>query len=181
MPPELEAAVAESLLAPVARSRTALQAEVVVSHMIGTVREGVEGGPEGVEDAVRLLLRGLVAPLEGAASADALAVLRVLQVYAPDEARQPAAAAADRPAGVGVPDRPWADRVGRPQFLRAWRYGDVFGEQTSLGVLFTDRGRDHALMVLVDHPLGGGLKGCVGRRRSGRHGDAAAGDRRPHA
>jgi len=79
MPPELEAAVAESLLAPVARSRTALQAEVVVSHMIGTVREGVEGGPEGVEDAVRLLLRGLVAPLEGAASADALAVLRVLR------------------------------------------------------------------------------------------------------
>jgi hypothetical protein len=42
--------------------------------------------------------------------------------------------------------------------LRAWRYGDVFGQQSSLGVLFTDRGRDHALMVLVDHALGGGIK-----------------------
>lgn len=158
MPPELEAAVAESLLAPVAGARTALQAELVVSHMVGTVRDGVEGGPEDVEEAVRLLLSGLVAPLEAVGSADALAALRVLQVYAPDGTRQSAAAAADRLVGTAVKDRPWAGRVGCPQFLRAFRYGDLFGQQTSLGVLFTDRGRDHALMVLIDHQLGGGLK-----------------------
>jgi hypothetical protein len=40
--------------------------------------------------------------------------------------------------------------------LRAWRYGDVFGQQSSIGVLFDDRGREHALMV--DHALGGGIK-----------------------
>jgi hypothetical protein len=137
VPPEFEAAVADSLLAPVARSRTVLQAELVVSHMIGTVREGVEGGLAEVEDAVRLLLRGLVAPLEGAGSADALAVLRVLQVYGPADVRDLAQAAAARLAGVGVPDRPWAGRVGRPRFVRAWRYQDVFGEQASPTVAVT--------------------------------------------
>jgi hypothetical protein len=44
--------------------------------------------------------------------------------------------------------------------LRAWRYGDVFGAQSSVGVLFDYRGREHALMVLVDHLLGGGIKDC---------------------
>ncbi len=158
MPPELGEAVAQSLLVPIAATRTVLQAELVISHMIGTVRDGVEGDLEDVEEAVQLLLRDLVAPLEGSGSADALAVLRVLQVYGSGEGRDLAAEAADRMAEAGVPDRPWARRVGRPQFLRAWRYQDVFGAQTSLGVLFTDRGRDHALTVLVDHELGGGLK-----------------------
>jgi hypothetical protein len=44
--------------------------------------------------------------------------------------------------------------------LRAWHYGDVFGAQSSVGVLFDYRGREHALMVLVDHLLGGGVKDC---------------------
>src|SRR5674476_1638788 len=49
---------------------------------------------------------------------------------------------------------------GRPEMLRAWRYGDVFGAQSSVGVLFDYRGREHVVMVLVDHLLGGGVKDC---------------------
>jgi uncharacterized protein YbjT (DUF2867 family) len=36
----------------------------------------------------------------------------------------------------------------------------VFGVQYSVGVLFDYQGREHALMVLVDHELGGGIKDC---------------------
>jgi hypothetical protein len=63
-------------------------------------------------------------------------------------------------AAGGVADRPWAGRVGHPTMLRAWRFGDVFGAQSSVGVLFDYRGREHVLMVLVDHLLGGGIKDC---------------------
>jgi hypothetical protein len=65
---------------------------------------------------------------------------------------------AERLASSGLADPPWASVIGRPTPLRAWQYGDVFGEQESVGVLFSYRGRDHALTVLVDHQLGGGLK-----------------------
>lgn len=117
----------------------------------------MEGDEDDVAEALFLLLTGVVAPLESVGSAEALAVLRVLEVYGPPQARSAAARAVARLVAAGVLDRPWAGRVGRPEFLRAWRYEDVFGEQTSLGVL-TDRGRDHALTVLIDHLLGGGIK-----------------------
>ena len=32
--------------------------------------------------------------------------------------------------------------------------------QSSVGVLFDYRGREHAVMVLIDHLLGGGVKDC---------------------
>ncbi|MEO7131561.1 MAG: hypothetical protein ABIZ07_09330, partial [Dermatophilaceae bacterium] len=38
--------------------------------------------------------------------------------------------------------------------------GDVYGSQASVGALFDYRGRDHVLMVLIDHDLGGGVKDC---------------------
>jgi hypothetical protein len=59
-----------------------------------------------------------------------------------------------------VPDRPWAAHIGRPTMLRAWRTQDILGLQTYLGVLFAYQGREHALMVLIDHELGGGVKDC---------------------
>ncbi|MGL4178429.1 MAG: plasmid pRiA4b ORF-3 family protein, partial [Dermatophilaceae bacterium] len=150
--------MAQSLIDPVAQARTALEAEIVLSHVIGVVREGVEGDAEDVEHAVALLLHELVAPLEAVGSAGALAVLRLLGVYGVERSRALAADAAGRLAGSGVDDAPWAGRVGRPEFLRAWRSSDLFGAQDSVGVQFTDRGRDHTLMLLVDHDLGGGLK-----------------------
>jgi hypothetical protein len=42
--------------------------------------------------------------------------------------------------------------------VRAWEYKDVFGQQTSVGLLFDYAGREHAILTLVDHSLGGGVK-----------------------
>jgi hypothetical protein len=36
----------------------------------------------------------------------------------------------------------------------------MFGVQSPVGALFDYQGREHALMVLVDHQLGGGIKDC---------------------
>ena len=47
------------------------------------------------------------------------------------------------------------------------RYHDVFGEQESVGAVFDYNNRDHAMMVLIDHSLGGGVKDgwlAAGRR-----------------
>ncbi|MGL5865223.1 MAG: hypothetical protein ACRCYX_05015 [Dermatophilaceae bacterium] len=156
--PESAAGVAQSLIEPVAQARTALDAELMVSHLVGMVRTGVEGDADNVEHTVDLLLDQLVIPLETIGSAGALAVLRLLSHYGSAGSRARAADAAGRLAGSGVADVAWAGRVGRPEFLRAWRNSDPFGSQDSMGVHFTDRGRDHTLMVLIDHDLGGGLK-----------------------
>jgi hypothetical protein len=106
------------------------------------------------------LLGEVIGHAQALASVDALALLRVCSVLGPATSRAAAGQGAGRLAAAGVADRPWAGRVGRPTMLRAWRYGDVFGAQSSVGVLFDYRGREHALMVLVDHLLGGGVKDC---------------------
>jgi hypothetical protein len=157
-PPELAAAVAHSVIGSVAHARTPLEAELVVSEVLGTVELGVVGGEDDAAEAVSVLMTSVVEHAERIGTADALATLRVCAALGPTGCRALATEAAGRVAAAGVAERPWAARLGRPDVLRAWRYGDVFGEQESFGVLFTDRGRDHALMILVDHGLGGGVK-----------------------
>lgn len=66
--------------------------------------------------------------------------------------------------------------LGRPNFLRAWEYGDVFGSQFSIGALFDYRGREHILTVLMDNGLGGGIKDAwvaEGRRARGMRDELA--------
>jgi hypothetical protein len=157
-PPELAAGVAGSLMEAVAEARSPLDAERVLCLVLGMLGTRIDGDDGDRADAVRQLLVAVIDHCERAGDVEALAALRVCSVLGPDETRTAARAAGDRLAGAGVADRPWAARLGRPAPLRAWRYGDVFGGQTSIGVLFDDRGREHALMVLVDHHLGGGIK-----------------------
>ena len=109
-------------------------------------------------EALVLMLGQVIGHAETLASVEALALLRVCSVLGPATSRNAARASAGRLAAAGVADRPWAGRVGSPAVLRAWRNGDVFGSQSSVGVLFDYRGREHAVMVLVDHMLGGGVK-----------------------
>jgi hypothetical protein len=123
------------------------------------------GDPQDVDEqgrlgALTLMLDEVIDSAQALGSADALALLRVCSVLGPATTRAAAATGAVQLAAVGVADRPWAGRVGHPTMLRAWSYADVFGEQSSVGVLFDYRGREHALMVLVDHVLGGGIKDC---------------------
>jgi len=170
-PAELLAAVTSSLLAGIAAARTPLAAELALSSSFGIIQAGVADQADQ-EAAARMLLDQVVDHAEMTGGADEMAMLRVAAVVGPASTRARAAEAAERLAQAGVPDRPWATRVGRPRMLRAWQYGDVLGAQSSIGVLFDYQGRDHALMVLVDHMLGGGVKDCwvsEGRAARGLH------------
>jgi hypothetical protein len=151
-----------ALLEAIAEARSPLAAEIVLCRALGVVELGLPDDVDTQErlDAVALTLGEMIRHAEALATEDALAFLRVCSVLGPAASREAAREGADRLASTGVADRPWAGLVGRPEMLRAWCYGDLFGEQSSVGVLFDYRGREHVLMILVDHMLGGGVKDC---------------------
>jgi Plasmid pRiA4b ORF-3-like protein len=166
---QLTAEVAASLVADVAQARSPLAAELVLCDALGEMESGlpVETDEHERREVVTQVLGQVIGHVETHATADALAALRVCSVLGPAGSRGLAAEAAGRLAAAGVQERPWAATVGRPSMLRAWHYGDMYGVQSSVGVLFDYRGREHVVMVLVDHVLGGGVKDCFvaeGRR-----------------
>ncbi|HEY5248253.1 MAG TPA: hypothetical protein VIJ15_07370 [Dermatophilaceae bacterium] len=150
------------LLAGIAEARDPLAAELVLCAAFGALETGLPDDADDQErlEALTLMLGEVIGHAQALASGDALALLRVCSVLGPATSRAAADEGARRLAVAGVADRSWAGTVGRPRMLRAWRYGDVFGEQSSVGVLFDYQGREHAFMVLVDHVLGGGIKDC---------------------
>jgi len=154
------AAATALLLAGIAEARGPLAAELVLCGAFGAVEAGLPDDADEDErlEALTLLLGQVISHAQALASVDALALLRVCSVLGPATSRAAAGEGAGQLAAAGVADRPWAGKVGHPTMLRAWHYGDVYGEQSSVGVLFDYRGREHALMVLVDHLLGGGIK-----------------------
>lgn len=160
VPADLSKAVADSLAAELAGVRTPLAAEMVLCELF---RLTERGAPEDADESERLeaqavLLHQVIEHAQAAGKAEDLALLRVCASLGPDHTRLAAAQAADRLARTAVTDRPWAALLGRPYLLRAWHYGDIFGSQASVGALFDYRGREHLLMVLIDHDLGGGVK-----------------------
>ena len=161
-PDGLIGAATASLLAAIAEARSPLAAELVLCAAFGAVETGLPDDVDEQErlEALALMLGQVIGHGEAIASVEALALLRVCSVLGPATSRSAARESAGRLAAAGVADRPWAGRVGRPEMLRAWRYGDVFGAQSSVGVLCDYRGREHVVMVLVDHLLGGGVKDC---------------------
>ena len=159
---ELIAAMTASLLEEMAEARTPLAAERVLCGAFAAVEASLPDDADEEErlEALTLLLGQVIGQAQALATVDALALLRVCSVLGPATSQAAARKGAGQLAAAGVADGPWADRVGHPTMLRAWRYGDVFGAQSSVGVLFDYRGREHAVMVLVDHLLGGGIKDC---------------------
>ena len=161
-PAEAIAAATASLLAGIAEARNPLAAEQVMCETFAAVEAGLPDDADEVErlQALTMALEQSIGHAQELASVDALALLRICSVLGPATSRAEASQGAARLAAAGVADRPWAGRVGRPTMLRAWRYGDLIGAPSSVGVLFDYRGREHALMVQVDHLLGGGIKDC---------------------
>lgn len=162
VPEELIGAATASLLAAIGEARSPLAAELVLCGAFGAVDAGLPDDADEQErrEALMLMLGQVIDHAESLASEEALALLRVCAVLGPAASRSAAGESANRLAATGVADRPWAARVGRPEMLRAWCYGDVFGAQSAVGVLFDYRGREHVVMVLVDYQLGGGVKDC---------------------
>ena len=123
----IDAATA-TLLAAIAEARSALAAELVLCEAFGAVESGLPDDADEQErlEALALMLGQVIGHSEMIASVEALALLRVCSVLGPATSRSAARESAGRLATAGVADRPWAGRVGRPEMLRAWRYGDVF-------------------------------------------------------
>lgn len=150
------------MLEGISEARHPLAAELVLCEAFAATEAGAPDDADEQErlEALTHMLTDVIGHAETLASADALALLRVCSVLGPAPSRSAARESAERLAASGLADRPWAGRVGSPQLLRAWHYGDVFGNQSSVGALFDYQGREHALLVLIDHRLGGGVKDC---------------------
>lgn len=67
-----------------------------------------------------------------------------------------AATVAQAMVTAGAPAPPWLDEIGAPALTRCFQSSERSGDATSIVALFAYDGRpEHALMVLIDHNLGG--------------------------
>ena len=150
----------------IAPAKWPLEAEMHASDVLGVLEEGMAGAierdPLPEEEAgstpLDVLLTQLVAHAERQRTPESLAVLRALSPFTTGAFRQSVDDAANRVAASGVPDPAWANTIGRPTVERCWRFGDIFGFQASYHVVFAYGRRRHALAILLDHTLGGGIK-----------------------
>ncbi len=132
-----------------------LSAELAGAEFLGLMWQTA---PE--PDDVPAILAGLIGHAESAAKPEALAMLRVLAVLGPPETQLAAAEAADRLVAAGLTDRPWVSELGTPQVGPSFGFVDELGAQQGITVTFTYGRKVHALVVLIDHGLGGGVKDC---------------------
>jgi hypothetical protein len=102
----------------------------------------------------------LVGLAEKAATPAALALLRTIVVHGPQAIRSAATAAADSLVVGGLSELPFTEVLGRPVPRECFSYGDDFGQQESIALTFAYGRKKHAVCVLVDYGLGGGVKDC---------------------
>jgi hypothetical protein len=133
----------------------ALNAELCGTEFLGMVRGAAPAGARLPD-----LLIELIDQVRDYGGAEALAMLRVLAVVGPPAVRPAAARAADALASSGLTDCPWASGLGAPRVGRCFGYADAFGAQESIAVTFAYGRKSHAVVVLIDHGLGGGVKDC---------------------
>lgn len=134
------------------RGASSLDAELAGYEFLATLRA------TGVDDDVPAVLSGMIESAERVGDAQAVAMLRVLGAVGPHPVRTPAAAAAQRLVASGLPDPAWVDGLGHPTVGASFGYVDMFGSQEALAITFTYRRKQHAVAVLIDHTLGGGVK-----------------------
>jgi hypothetical protein len=134
--------------------KSPLEAELWASEMLGILSlSGMD--PTLVED---LCAEAIVPMAEEAASPTALAMLAAIGAVGGRQLTAAAGVARQRLAAKGVAQPPWASLVGMPEVRRCWSYRDAFGCQESIYLTFAYGRALHALCVLVDHDLGGGVK-----------------------
>jgi hypothetical protein len=133
----------------------ALSAELTGAEFLAMMREAMP-----VDNELSDLVAALIWQAEGHGTSEALAMLRVLAVVGPTEVRSAAAGAADRLVQAGLTDPPWVNGLGRPRVGACFGYADARGGQEVIGIAFAYGSNQHALAVLIDHDLGGGIKDC---------------------
>jgi hypothetical protein len=133
--------------------RDQLDAEICAAGFIGTIRRAVAS-----EGDVPPVVCGAIRQAAGHDRPETVAMLHSLAVIGPDESR---VLAAEELAGrADSLILPWASGLGEPAPAAAFGYHDVYGEQQSLVLAFGYGRKRHALVLLIDHVLGGGLKDC---------------------
>lgn len=156
--PSAEEVVSEVLVgwAPLLRPRCdPLDAEVAGAEFLGLMRRLV---PEDADLAE--IVTTMIAQAEARGTAEAMAMASVLAVLGPEEVRSAASDAAARLAAAGLSAPSWAAGLGRPMVGKCFGYGDAFGEQETIALCFSYGRKRHAVGVLIDHVLGGGVKDC---------------------
>lgn len=140
--------------ADLTREDDPIQAELWCSDVLGAVWEATDGDPAAEETFADAWIAAAEEP-ETELSA-AMAALTVLSTMAGSPStRRGAAAAADRVAAYGQPRPGWATAVDDVSAGECWHYGDVFGDQETILCVFRRGTTEHAMLVLVDHTLGG--------------------------
>ncbi|MFN2494610.1 MAG: plasmid pRiA4b ORF-3 family protein [Pseudonocardiaceae bacterium] len=140
-----------------------LSAELCGAEFLGMMRRTLPDEADLAE-----VLTGLIEQAEDSGAPEALAMLRVLAVLGPRQIRPAAVEAADRLVAEGLTDRPWVAELGAPQVGACFGYIDEMGTQESVAVTFTYGRKLHAVVVLIDHGLGGGVKDCFLTERPDR-------------
>jgi hypothetical protein len=132
-----------------------LDAEICGSDFVGELRRAAPPGLD-VADVLRDVIRQLPAH-QGPA---ALAMARVLAAVGPAAVREIAAETASQMAAAGRADMSWAAGLGTPKPGACFGYADVYGEQRSIVIPYSYGRKKHAIAVLIDYVLGGGIKDC---------------------
>jgi Plasmid pRiA4b ORF-3-like protein len=132
-----------------------LDAEVCGAEFVGELRRAA---PPDLD--VADVLRGVIQQLPGHKGPEALAMARVLSAVGPAGIRQLAADTATQMAAAGEADMSWAAGLGRPKPGMCFGYADIYGEQRAIVIPYSYGRKKHAIAVLIDYVLGGGIKDC---------------------
>lgn len=139
-------------------SPTALGAELTVTDLLNAVAADGLDDAAATEGVLEALTAGLSMCAALCPAPMGLVLLRALAAVGPEAAREVVAEATSRIVAAGVVAPGWAEAIGGAKPLRASGYSDVWGNQESVTVVFEQGGSEHAVLVLLDHDLGGGIK-----------------------
>ena len=161
-PVELIEPIYADLAHDVGVSRDPLEVECGIAEWLAMTAQMIRSGvPDDEGDrAVASFLGSLIEVARRHATPQALALLRALSVLPGTASAEVAGAAAAELATSGIADRAWVAKLGRLQPTSCLRYGDIDGRQESLIAGFSYGRTEHAIVVLIDHDLGGGIKDC---------------------
>jgi hypothetical protein len=161
-PLEVIESIYANLAHEIGRSRDPLEVECGIAEWLSMTTEMVTPGVPADEGDTALaeLLGALIDVARRDATTQALAVLRALSVLVGTPVAEVADVAAADLASSGVADRGWVAKIGQLRPTTCVRYGNVDGSQESLIAGFSYGRPEHAIVVLIDHDLGGGIKDC---------------------
>jgi hypothetical protein len=161
-PVELFESIYADLARGVGKSRDPLEVECGIAEWLAMTTQMITSGvPDDEGDgALAGFLGTLIDVARRHATPQALALLRALSVLPGTPSAEVADAAAAELASSGIADRAWVLRLGRLQPTSCLRYGNIDGSQESLIAGFSYGRTEHAIVVLIDHDLGGGIKDC---------------------